>query len=146
MFHIGCLGFNISVYLYKDYFSWPRWVKFPHSPILLWNKSVFPMAMYCFSHCFLYSRTECIMKYGAVRKFYPEMLLNVVYLALICKLMSIKRYSLRWSWCTVFKQLPMNSKFIDFKRTVSGNWNKTNEQPDNNEILEKQRIHAQGSL
>ena len=26
--------------------------------------------MYCFSHCFLYSRTECIMKYGAVRKFY----------------------------------------------------------------------------
>ena len=28
------------------------------------------MAMYCFSHCFLYSRTECIMKYGAVRKFY----------------------------------------------------------------------------
>ena len=26
--------------------------------------------MYCYSHCFLYSRTECIMKYGAVRKFY----------------------------------------------------------------------------
>ena len=32
----------------------------------------------------------------------------------------------------------MNS--IDFKRTASSNWNKTNEQPDNNEILEKQRI------
>ena len=30
------------------------------------------MAMYCFSHCFLYSRTECIMKYGAERKFYPK--------------------------------------------------------------------------
>ena len=24
----------------------------------------------CFTPCFLYSRTECIMKYGAVRKFY----------------------------------------------------------------------------
>ena len=58
--------------------------------------------------------------------------------------MSIKRYSQRWSWCTLFKQLPMNS--IDFKRTASSNWNKTNEQPDNNEILEKQRIPAQGSL
>ena len=30
------------------------------------------MAMYCFCHCFLYPRTECIMKYGAVRKFYPD--------------------------------------------------------------------------
>ena len=28
------------------------------------------MAIYCFCHCFLYPRTECIMKYGAVRKFY----------------------------------------------------------------------------
>ena len=36
-------------------------VKFPYSPILLQNKSVFPMEMYCFCHCFLYSRTECIM-------------------------------------------------------------------------------------
>ena len=36
-------------------------VKFPHSPLLLFNKSVFPMAMYCFCHCFLYSRTERIM-------------------------------------------------------------------------------------
>ena len=31
------------------------------------------MAMYCFSHCFLYSRTEYIMKYGAVRKLYQEL-------------------------------------------------------------------------
>ena len=44
-------------------------VKFPHSPILLLNKSVFPMAMYCICHCLLCSRTECIMQYGAVRKF-----------------------------------------------------------------------------
>ena len=54
-------------------------VKFPHSPILLYNKSVFPMAMYCFGHCFLYSRTEYIMWYGAVRKFYqkkPEILIG----------------------------------------------------------------------
>ena len=36
-------------------------VKFPYSPIPLQNKSVFPMEMYCFCHCFLYSRTECIM-------------------------------------------------------------------------------------
>ena len=49
-------------------------VKFPHSPILLLNKSVFSMAMYCFCHCFLYPRTECIMKYGAVRKFYHDYL------------------------------------------------------------------------
>ena len=28
------------------------------------------MAMYCFCHCFLYPRTECIMWYGVVRKFY----------------------------------------------------------------------------
>ena len=49
-------------------------VKFPHSPILLLNKSVFSMATYCFCHCFLYPRTECIMKYGAVRKFYHDYL------------------------------------------------------------------------
>ena len=36
-------------------------VKFPHSPKPLLNKSVFPMAMYYFCHCFLYPRTECIM-------------------------------------------------------------------------------------
>ena len=36
-------------------------VKCPYSPILLQNKSVFPLEMYCFCHCFLYSRTECIM-------------------------------------------------------------------------------------
>ena len=36
-------------------------VKFTHSAILLLNKSVFPMAMYCFCHCFLYPGTECIM-------------------------------------------------------------------------------------
>ena len=36
-------------------------LKFPHSPILLWKKSVFPMAMYCFCRCFLYPRTKCIM-------------------------------------------------------------------------------------
>ena len=35
------------------------------------------MAMYCFSHCFLYSRTECIMKYGAVRKFPRNVVLFV---------------------------------------------------------------------
>lgn len=40
-------------------------VKFPQSPILLLNKSVFPIAMYCFCR-FLYPRTECIM-----RIFYP---------------------------------------------------------------------------
>ena len=45
-------------------------MKFPHSPILFYNKSVFPMAMYGFCYCFLYPRTECIMKYGAERKFY----------------------------------------------------------------------------
>ena len=28
------------------------------------------MAKYCFCHCFLYPRTECIMWYGVVRKFY----------------------------------------------------------------------------
>ena len=33
----------------------------------------------------------------------------------------------------------MNSKFVDFKRTVSINWNKSNEQPNNNEILEKKK-------
>ena len=38
-----------------------KWVKFPHSPILLYNKSVFLMEMYCFCHCFLYSRNECII-------------------------------------------------------------------------------------
>ena len=38
-------------------------VKFPQSPILLLNKSVFPIAMYCFCR-FLYPRTECIMWYG----------------------------------------------------------------------------------
>ena len=27
--------------------------------------------MYCFWHCFIYPRTECIMLDGAVRKFYP---------------------------------------------------------------------------
>ena len=31
----------------------------------------FPMAMSCFCHCYLSPRTECIMKYGAVRKFHP---------------------------------------------------------------------------
>ena len=65
------------------------------------------------------------------------MLLNVVNLALICKRVSIKRYPLRLNWSTLCKQLPMNSKFVDFKRTVSINWNKSNEQPNNNEILEK---------
>ena len=30
------------------------------------------MAMYCFCHCFLYARTECILSYRAVRKFYPK--------------------------------------------------------------------------
>ena len=45
------------------------WVKFPHSTILLLNKSVFPVRMYCFCRCFPYPRTECIMLYGAVRKF-----------------------------------------------------------------------------
>ena len=43
----------------------------PHTIV---KQICFPMAMYCFSHCFLYSRTECIMKYGAVRKFYPHFL------------------------------------------------------------------------
>ena len=47
-------------------------VKFLHSPILLQNKSVFPLTTYCFCHCFLYPRTECIMQYGAVRKFYQN--------------------------------------------------------------------------
>ena len=36
----------------------------------------------------------------------------------------------------------MNSKFVDLKRTVSINWNKSNEQPKDNEILEIQRIHT----
>ena len=45
-------------------------VKFPHSPILLSKQICFPMEMYCFFHCFLQSRTECIMQYGAVQKFY----------------------------------------------------------------------------
>ena len=27
-------------------------VKFPHSPIILENKSVFPMAMFCLCYCF----------------------------------------------------------------------------------------------
>ena len=30
----------------------------PHTIV---NKSVFPTEMYCFCHCFLCSRTECIM-------------------------------------------------------------------------------------
>ena len=34
------------------------------------NKSVFSVAMYCLCHYFLYLRTECIMLYGTVRKFY----------------------------------------------------------------------------
>ena len=37
-----------------------NWVQFPHSAILLLNKSVVPMAIYCFCR-FLYPRTECIM-------------------------------------------------------------------------------------
>ena len=37
-----------------------NWVQFPHSPILLLNKSVVPMAIYCFCR-FLYPRTKCIM-------------------------------------------------------------------------------------
>ena len=53
-----------------------RWVKFPHSLILLLNKSVFPMAMYCLYHCFLYPRTECIMLLGTVRKFYHSSVNN----------------------------------------------------------------------
>ena len=48
-------------YYLKIIFSEPSLVKFPYSPIPLQNKSVFPMEMYCFCHCFLYSRTECIM-------------------------------------------------------------------------------------
>ena len=39
-------------------------VKFPHGPRLL------SKAIYCFRHCYLYPRTECIIYYGAVRKFY----------------------------------------------------------------------------
>ena len=39
-------------------------VKFPHGPILL------SKAIYCSRHCYLYPRTECIIYYGAVRKFY----------------------------------------------------------------------------
>ena len=35
-------------------------VKISAQPILVLNKSVFPMAMYCFCRCFLYPRTECI--------------------------------------------------------------------------------------
>ena len=71
---------KITQVLFRDptnlLFSCIRWkkhpkVKFPPSPILLLNKSVFPMAMYCSCRCFLYPRTECIMKYGAVRKLYP---------------------------------------------------------------------------
>ena len=74
------------------------------------------------------------------------MLLNVVNLALICKLMSIKRYPLLLKRCTLCKQLLMNSKFIDFKGTVSNYSNKTIEQPNNREILEKQRIYTHSSI
>ena len=48
----------------------------PHTIV---KQICFPM--YCFSHCFLYSRTECIMKYGAVRKLYQE----IGWLVAICK-------------------------------------------------------------
>ena len=34
----------------------------------------------------------------------------------------------------------MNSKFVDFRETVSDNWSKTNEQPNNNETLEKKEF------
>ena len=40
----------------------------------------------------------------------------------------------------------MNSKFIDFKGTVSNYSNKTIEQPNNREILEKQRIYTHSSI
>ena len=53
----------------------------------------------------------------------------MINLALICTPMSIKRYALRLTWWTLCKHLPMNSKFVDFRGTVSDNWNKTNEQP-----------------
>ena len=39
----------------------------PHTIV---KQICFPMAMYCFCHCFLYPRTEGIMQDGAVRKFY----------------------------------------------------------------------------
>ena len=63
----------------------------------------------------------------------------MINLALICTPMSIKRYALRLTWWTLCKHLPMNSKFVDFRGTVSDNWNKTNEQPNNNETLEKKK-------
>ena len=50
----------------------------------------------------------------------------------------IKRYALRLNWCTLCKQLPMNSKFVDFRGKFADNWNKAN-QPNNNEILEKKK-------
>ena len=33
----------------------------------------------------------------------------------------------------------MNSKFVDFRGKVADNWNKANEQPNKNEILEKKK-------
>ena len=76
-------------------FQWSNWqkpeVKFPHRPILLWNKSVFPMAIYSFGHCFLYPRSECIMKYGAVRKFYPQSEKTIWRLEIILRTIVIKK-------------------------------------------------------
>ena len=46
------------------------------------------MAMYCFCHCFLYPRTESIIKYGAVRKFYPS---AVTYTIISCCIRSRRR-------------------------------------------------------
>ena len=75
MLMLGCKGSMQNFSFFHNLAILPL-VKFPHSPILLKNKSVFPMAMYCFSHCFLYPRTECIMQDAAVRKFYPSFLGN----------------------------------------------------------------------
>ena len=46
-------------------------VRFSHSPVVLLNKTVFLKAIYCFRHCYLYPRTVCIMKDGAVGESYP---------------------------------------------------------------------------
>ena len=50
------------------------------------------MAMYCFCRCFLYPRTECIMSYGAVWKFYQSSLhfffCPDVFFFLNCKLLT----------------------------------------------------------
>ena len=44
-----------------------RWLIYVFNSVVNTILPLFPMAMYCCCHCFLYPRTECIMMYNVVR-------------------------------------------------------------------------------